>query len=369
MRRTDASALVIAGLAALAKARELQIDDVPVECATICGPIVELSFRCDVDNSFDELRRLKRRNIDSPRQNVPPSRRQVRAKPVLTPRRHHRKQQEDQETDATPSAAPDQAAPANGEEVQQQPQQDVQQQPAQDAAPVFITTLPFAAPSPDPQVTPSETAQTTPTPDAQQQSTPAPVAAQPDVTTPSAAVTPSAPAASSPPIPQITPPIPPPVVIVPSIAISIPQIAISLPFQQPPAQQSQAPSPPPPQGGGSGEKKPEQKLAEDRENAERDCICKNKSFDVQLLAGMCQSCIRQSRNRANDMDYIMGTCNFTESTYTPDKDSLAFDIRVAAQKPMLAFSANAMGDAGRLGNECAAVAVAVGIVTGLALLL
>ncbi|KAF6828420.1 hypothetical protein CPLU01_08503 [Colletotrichum plurivorum] len=137
----------------------------------------------------------------------------------------------------------------------------------------------------------------------------------------------------------------------------------------PPQASSSAPAATPNVGGGSPEKQPD-KLGEDKENAEKSCICGNKSFDVQLLAGMCQSCIRQSGNRANDMDFIMSQCNFSESKYTRDKDDLVYNIRVVAQKPMLDRSANAMGDAGRLpAGFAAAVAVAVSFVAGVALLL
>lgn len=51
--------------------------------------------------------------------------------------------------------------------------------------------------------------------------------------------------------------------------------------------------------GPGPEKQPDNKSPNDREEAEKQCTCSNKSFDVQLLAGLCQSCIRKTGNRAN----------------------------------------------------------------------
>ncbi|KAI8164971.1 hypothetical protein KHU50_007147 [Colletotrichum sp. SAR 10_65] len=254
MRGTDASVLVLTGLAALAGAKELQIDDVPVECATICGPIVELTFKCDVDNSFDELRRLKRRKVDGPEaQRIPPH-----AKGGVARRHHHRNRP-----------------------------------PAQNEADVAVAT---------------------PT--------------QPQDAVPS----------------------------VPSSQQSTPSASMSMPSAMPVA-------------GEPGKKEPQPNPETDKDTAEKNCICGNKSFDVNLLAGMCQSCIKRSGNRANDMDFIMNQCNFTQATYTPDKDNLAYNIRVVAQKPLLSHSANAMGDAPRIGAASALAAIGVSFVAGMALLL
>ncbi|KAK2059810.1 hypothetical protein LY76DRAFT_542058, partial [Colletotrichum caudatum] len=156
MKGTNTSVLVLSGLAALARAREVKVDEVPVECATICGPIVELTYKCDIDGSFDEL---KRRSLDAPAANPP------------------------------------------------YPPEKRQQAGRHDA------------------------------------------------------------------------------------------------------------------GGGH------------HHGAERDCTCNNKSFDVQLLAGLCQSCIRKSGNWATNLDIIMVQCNFTGADYTPAKDRLVDSIRVKAQKP------------------------------------
>ncbi|KAF4774411.1 hypothetical protein HER10_EVM0012642 [Colletotrichum scovillei] len=122
--------------------------------------------------------------------------------------------------------------------------------------------------------------------------------------------------------------------------------------------------------GPGPEKQPDNKSPNDREEAEKQCTCSNKSFDVQLLAGLCQSCIRKTGNRANNLDFIMKECNFVESTYTPDQDRLVDTIRVVAEKPFLTSSGNVMADAGRVGAGCAAaMAVAVSLVAGMAMLL
>ncbi|KAM0271161.1 hypothetical protein ACHAQH_009162 [Verticillium albo-atrum] len=63
--KTESASLLL--LAAFALAEELTPNDVPIACANICGPIVELSFKCDVDGT-DELRKLKRRKLSSPQQ-------------------------------------------------------------------------------------------------------------------------------------------------------------------------------------------------------------------------------------------------------------------------------------------------------------
>ncbi|KAF9880154.1 nucleotide sugar dehydrogenase [Colletotrichum karsti] len=417
---TEASVLVLSGLAALTSARELQIDDVPVECATICGPIVELSFKCDVDNSFDELRRLKRRKVDAPGAAAP--------EPRVVRRHHHRRPNQVQaDVEATPTLPALDAVPSSNGEFQQLPQpQDAQQPAVPEASPVFIASLPLVASAQDPQVstpgvqvTPSDVAQPTPSssssssPPPQQPPPPPPPPPQatsvlvvPVFAQPTSTVFLTVPAPSLPPIPQVT--VPAPLVpTLPPIQVSIPPVIVPPPVvappprpapppQQPPAIQppprppvqqqpppaqapqipsqqstpSPTPSAAPVMGEGPGKKEPDQKQPDDKETAEKNCICGNKSFDVNLLAGMCQSCIRKSYNRANDMDFIMSQCNFTEATYTPDRDKLAYNIRVVAQKPLLSHSANAMGDAGRIGGGCTMLAaVAVSFVAGMALLI
>jgi hypothetical protein len=59
------SSLVLAtGLsAAVVAAIELSVDEVPVDCINMCGPMVELSGICNIGNP--DLRRLKRRRVET----------------------------------------------------------------------------------------------------------------------------------------------------------------------------------------------------------------------------------------------------------------------------------------------------------------
>lgn len=67
------TALLLSGLAALATAQDPMVkvepDDIPFGCATICGPIVELTDICHVGSHPGFRRRLKRRKIEK-RQSV-----------------------------------------------------------------------------------------------------------------------------------------------------------------------------------------------------------------------------------------------------------------------------------------------------------
>lgn len=57
--RKEAASLI--ALAALSLAEELTTNDVPLACANICGPIVELSALCDIDGSTRQLELKKRK--------------------------------------------------------------------------------------------------------------------------------------------------------------------------------------------------------------------------------------------------------------------------------------------------------------------
>ncbi|TQN67203.1 hypothetical protein CSHISOI_08237 [Colletotrichum shisoi] len=480
---TAASLVVLSGLVALTRARELQVDDVPVECATICGPIVELTYKCDVDNSFDEL---KRRKADTPP--LPDleavgakERRQPPDVPPDVARRHRRPAVDDAGV-TTPALDGQQAAPTGPDQAQ--PPQDAQQ-PDAEPAPAFIATLPFAPPAPDPALSTPDPQNTPipppPPPPPPPPHPPTPTPSPPPIPTPPPPPTvlitstvfqtvspPMVPTPAPPPPPPIMAPLPVPIASpglpplaplpiqpFPIISIALPKIPPPLPrppkppawpssststststsrppppppppqqpppAQQPPAQEQPAPDrplpppppPPPPStsssssspssspaperttttttttpqdeqhppqtpssnpaavpvASGRPEKQPGQQPQDDRENAEKQCICTNKSFDVQLLAGLCQSCIRKSGNRANNLDIIMGQCNFAEADYAPSKDRLVDNIRVVAQKPFLSSSGNAMGDVGKVKTgTAAAAAVIVSLVAGMALL-
>src|SRR5690242_488606 len=53
--------LSLFALAALSLAEELGINDVPLACANICGPVVELSALCDLDGSLQSQELKKRK--------------------------------------------------------------------------------------------------------------------------------------------------------------------------------------------------------------------------------------------------------------------------------------------------------------------
>ncbi|KAM0348732.1 hypothetical protein ACHAPU_004171 [Fusarium lateritium] len=69
------------------------------------------------------------------------------------------------------------------------------------------------------------------------------------------------------------------------------------------------------------------------DDPEKDCVCKNKSFDVAKVAALCQDCIVVDGHKQNNMDIIMQGCGFAKRTYTPDQDSVADNVRVEATQP------------------------------------
>ncbi|KAL6798264.1 hypothetical protein J3E68DRAFT_283066 [Trichoderma sp. SZMC 28012] len=77
------------------------------------------------------------------------------------------------------------------------------------------------------------------------------------------------------------------------------------------------------------------------ENAEEKCVCLNTSFDVAEIAGLCASCISMKADTQNNMDVIMSVCQFSPQQYSPDKDSLASNIWVKATRPTATNMSNA----------------------------
>ncbi|KAF4459452.1 hypothetical protein FALBO_13779 [Fusarium albosuccineum] len=61
MRLSLAGQAVFSGLAAIVTADVLPLDDIPLMCVTICGPIVELTSKCDIHGQ-----RLAKRELDAP---------------------------------------------------------------------------------------------------------------------------------------------------------------------------------------------------------------------------------------------------------------------------------------------------------------
>ncbi|KAK0766369.1 hypothetical protein N5P37_000090 [Trichoderma harzianum] len=77
------------------------------------------------------------------------------------------------------------------------------------------------------------------------------------------------------------------------------------------------------------------------ENAEEKCVCSNNSFNVAEIAGLCASCISMKADTQNNMDVIMSVCQFSPQQYSPDKDSLASNIWVKATRPTATSMSNA----------------------------
>ncbi|KAF5019969.1 hypothetical protein F66182_8000, partial [Fusarium sp. NRRL 66182] len=61
MRLSWARQAAISSLVAIAVADVLPLDDIPLMCVTICGPIVELTYKCDIHGQ-----RLVKRQQDAP---------------------------------------------------------------------------------------------------------------------------------------------------------------------------------------------------------------------------------------------------------------------------------------------------------------
>ncbi|KAL7955788.1 hypothetical protein V8C34DRAFT_326925 [Trichoderma compactum] len=76
------------------------------------------------------------------------------------------------------------------------------------------------------------------------------------------------------------------------------------------------------------------------ENAEEKCVCSNTSFNVAEIAGLCSSCISMKADTQNNMDVIMSVCQFSPQQYSPDKDSLASNIWVKATRPTTTSRSN-----------------------------
>ncbi|KAJ3497547.1 hypothetical protein NLG97_g1812 [Lecanicillium saksenae] len=76
-------------------------------------------------------------------------------------------------------------------------------------------------------------------------------------------------------------------------------------------------------------------------NGEKDCVCDNKSFNVPNVAALCSSCIATAKQLQNDMDVIMTTCKFASEQYSPDKDKVVNNVQVQATPPKAVWGQNA----------------------------
>ncbi|KAF2004716.1 hypothetical protein P154DRAFT_410462, partial [Amniculicola lignicola CBS 123094] len=73
----------------------------------------------------------------------------------------------------------------------------------------------------------------------------------------------------------------------------------------------------------------------DEERIESNCICKNTSFNVAGITGLCTSCMGQSfgTDTCVEVDRIMSVCSFTTTSYAPSATSLLAQVTVQATKP------------------------------------
>ncbi|KAF4994075.1 hypothetical protein FGRMN_5990 [Fusarium graminum] len=101
------------------------------------------------------------------------------------------------------------------------------------------------------------------------------------------------------------------------------------------------------------------------DDPEKDCVCKNKSFDVAKVAALCQDCIVVDGHKQNtdqiDMDIIMQGCGFAKRTYTPDQDSVADNVRVEATQPATMGAKDAPANSS-VGLESSAINDAVPVI-------
>ncbi|KAM0326611.1 hypothetical protein ACHAQA_006480 [Verticillium albo-atrum] len=312
--KTESASLLL--LAALTLAEELTPNDVPIACANICGPIVELSFKCDVDGT-DELRKLKRRKLSGQQQQ---QQQQQRSKPKPKAKR----QAEPEPLTTTPSPTNDQQA----------------------ADVIFIPgsigkfkTIPTPSPgtavgngAPSMAVTPSAPL-STPALDLRPTTTPTNL---------------------NPNLPPIATPVPPSASSPTPVAPPLSTTNVPLPVGDGGDVGGDA-------GDGAGDADPSTSLDGDvgdmvddagnlwpgqkgRETAndlETACLCSNDSFNVRRVAGLCADCLEQVSGDQGPMGLILTSCNFTSERYEPATESLVANVRVSAAKPSFSQAAAA----------------------------
>ncbi|KAM5372468.1 hypothetical protein ACJZ2D_007506 [Fusarium nematophilum] len=69
------------------------------------------------------------------------------------------------------------------------------------------------------------------------------------------------------------------------------------------------------------------------EAIEAECICTNKSFDVEGVMALCASCMAQNSDDSEDVDKIMSQCSFTSASYAPSATAIVSGISAEATKP------------------------------------
>ncbi|CEJ80052.1 hypothetical protein VHEMI00257 [[Torrubiella] hemipterigena] len=275
-------------LLAAIEANELPPQSIPIQCATICGPIVELTALCSKKRSVPIDKSHIRRHLEQPRA----------LEPLPYLRRDTYKHKRLFVTLVPPPAAsvphPQQPTPqpANHPPVSQS-QSPNQPPPANPAPPVSQTTQqkpPPPPPQPAPPEPPAQTSQ----------------ASKPKEKGPVEQPTSSARASRG------------------------------------GGTETAAMSPIPSMKGGgtsmsgmvegSGGSSPDMDSSKGPEGDEEICVCENRSFDVATLTGLCASCVasKSKLQDAANLELIMSTCDFPEQRYSPDKDKLVNNIVVKA---------------------------------------
>ncbi|PNY26879.1 Uncharacterized protein TCAP_03187 [Tolypocladium capitatum] len=95
-------------------------------------------------------------------------------------------------------------------------------------------------------------------------------------------------------------------------------------------------------------------------DAEKKCVCQNRSFNVARVAGLCASCVAQAGDQQNGINVIMSTCNFSPQNYSPNKDRDANNVNVVASVTSAAARGRRAGVAGAV---CSATAAAMLLVS------
>ncbi|CAG7561800.1 unnamed protein product [Fusarium equiseti] len=73
--------------------------------------------------------------------------------------------------------------------------------------------------------------------------------------------------------------------------------------------------------------------SKEEEAIEANCICTNKSFDVESVMALCASCMQQNSEDAKDVEKMMRQCSFSTTSYVAAATSVVSGIQVEATKP------------------------------------
>ncbi|KAF4507820.1 hypothetical protein G6O67_004281 [Ophiocordyceps sinensis] len=298
-------AILWLGLAAVAPAESLPPEDIPIQCARICGPVVELTSQC-------------------------------------SPRRVIRRSGPDQESVAGESyvhvGAPQRRHRRRGEDVDGHLEKRV----------LVIVAVPNG-PGPGPPVTISRTK-------TGQTDQPAPTSSLPPSRTSilSPILTSEPTRASSQTSTQPTRATP---------QTSTPQSVRTLSTLDSPSLSALAPSKtrgttPADDGVQLGTAVNSSPLG-----AEEECVCSNQSFNVSEVAALCSSCIMQSGDDMNNVEIIMSICNFSPVSYVDGNESNVQNIRVSATRPTVVGSASRATQAASLGAASRTLYLVTAMVT------